>query len=319
MKYNLATTKNGQFPINEISEGTEVLCHGEWVPAPKPETGVVLTCSFSRLPTTSFEKKFIERKKEVWCDHKPVLNEFESDRPGLSVRGYLHETRKNDSKTVNMASSELNYWYPRLIDFFGKVVFPNVSRKYSTFKVYEKFPVLSELSGNELSERNLEYYLEGMLRRRMFWGENSLKLPEVLDESDRMVLRLLDIDCVPIVNGTKVMNPVSILRHIRDDWCKSKLTDDMIRIMMIKSYNLPDYTPGYKILSRKEETGWILPGINPDVNCLSPHKYKPFDKSINPQVRKKIQTVSVDKLGRKCPIEYKSNNLWEAFLDGNEI
>ena len=47
MKYNLVTTKNGQFPINEIKEGVEVLCHGEWIKAPKPIKSTVITCSFN--------------------------------------------------------------------------------------------------------------------------------------------------------------------------------------------------------------------------------------------------------------------------------
>ena len=177
---------------------------------------------------------------------------------------------------------------------------------------------MSEMSGGELAERNLEYYLEGMLRRRMFWKENSLKLPEVLDESDRIVLRLLDIDCLPVSGGTKVTNPVSLLRHLRDDWSKSRVDDEMIRIMLTKSYDLPMYTPGCKIGSRKEEIDWILPGINPDINCLSPYEYERFDKRLNPQVPKKILTVKEDCLGKDKSSEYVSSNLWEKFLGKSE-
>lgn len=313
MKYRLVTTRLGQVPIEEILEGTEVLSHGKWVKSPKPEMGTVLTCSFNALPNTSFEKAFISKKKEVYVNHRPILNAFEKDRTGLSVRGYLHETRKKDSKAVNIKSTEVNYWYPRLIDFFGMVVFPVVRPNSATFTIYERFPKLKELSGNELSERNLEYYLEGVLRRKMAWQDNSFKLPQNLDESDKIVLRLLDIDCVSGNVATSVTNPVSLLRHVRDDFNKSKITDDMVRIMLTKSYELPQYTPGCKIVSRKEEVDWILPGINPDINCLSPYEYIPFDKSQNPQVKKKIMTVITD-VKTIYGNSYNKNNLYEKFM-----
>lgn len=316
MKYKLITTKKGQVPIDEIKEGDEVLSHGTWVAAPKPVMGEVSICEFETLPETSFEKKFIYKKKEVFCNHRPVLNEFEKDRTGLSVRGYLHETRKKNTEAVNMNSGELRYWYPRLIDFFDRVVFPVVKPGAITFTVYEKFPNLVELKGNELSERNLEYYLEGLLRRRMAWWDNSIRLPQRLDETDKIVLRLLDIDCIKVKDGNRVSNPISLLKHVRDDFNKTKLTDDIIRLMLLKSYDLPQYTPGCKIMSRKDGVDWILPGVNPDINCLSPYEHERFDKTANPQVRNKIRTVKVDKLGKVYKNDYNKNNLYEKFLGG---
>ena len=229
MRYQLVTTKNGQFPLEEIKEGTEVLSHGEWKIAPKPVKSVVTTCYFDRLPATSFEKVFIKGKREVYCNHQPVLNEFEKDLPELSIRGYLHENRKKDLEILHLDLQEISYWYPRLVRFFNKVVNPNIRPSVKKFTVYEAFPEIKELKGNELSERNLEYYLEGILRKRMFWSDNTFKLPEVLDESDRIVLRLLDIDCLPVFSGTSITNPIQLLKHIKDNYNKSRLNENQIR------------------------------------------------------------------------------------------
>ncbi len=315
MIYQLVTTKNGQFPLSEIEEGTEVLSHGEWKIAPKPVRGICIKCHFSSLPSTSFEKKFLYKKRELYCNHQPILNKFECDKPGLSVRGYLHEIRKNDSKAINMESSQLSYWYPRVIDFLGKVVFPNISQSRDCFTVYESYPKLEELSGNELSERNLEYYLEGMLRKKMLWLYNSfISLSSTLDESDKMVLRLLDIDVLKNNKGFYASNPVQLLNHIKDDYNKNRLTEDMVRILLTKSYELPQYTPGYKIENREECEDWMLPNINPDINCLSPYEWEYFDKDYNPQVKKYIKTVEFDSLGKHYKNQYKKNNLWEKFV-----
>ena len=144
--------------------------------------------------------------------------------------------------------------------------------------------------------------------------DNAVHISDKLNETDKIVLRLLDIDCLTVHTGTYASNPVSLLKHIKDDYNKSRINDDQIRIMLTKSYELPQYTPGYKIISRKEETDWVLPGINPDINCLSPWQWEPFDKSINPQVRKTIKTVKVDSLGKEYRNQYKNNNLWEKLI-----
>ena len=315
MKYCLVTTKDGQVPIHKIKEGTEVLCYGQWVRAPAPEMGTVLTCSFDTLPTTSFDKRYVSGKREVFCNHRPVLNKLERIRLGLTVRGYLREVRKKStgSPGVGVEASDISFWYPRLIDFFDMVVYPKYLPDKNQIIVFQPFPDLKELEGNELAERNLEYYLEGMLRRRMFWEENWMKLSGNLSESERMVLRLLDIDCVSYNVGTIVTNPVSFLKHVKDERNKSKFTDDMLRIMLTQSYDLPQYTPGCRIKSRVEERGWILPGINPDINCLSAWKWESFDKVKNPQVRKHVRTLPVDKLGKVYGNGYRTDNLWEKF------
>lgn len=310
MRYQLVTTKKGQFPLEEIEEGTEVLSHGEWKIAPKPVKSVVTTCFFDRLPATSFEKTFIKGKREVYCNHQPILNEFEGDLPELSIRGYLHENRKKDLEILHLDLKDISYWYPRLVRFFNRVVNPNIRPGVQKFTVYEAFPEIDELEGNELSERNLEYYLEGILRKRLFWADNTFKIPDVLDESDKIVLRLLDIDCLPVSNGTSLTNPAQLLKHVKDDYNKSKIDEDKIRIMLLKSYNLPQYTPGYKIKSRKDEEGWILPGINPDINCLSSYEWEYFDKELNPQVRRWIKTTEYDSKGRKLPVN--KNNLFQT-------
>jgi len=318
MKYRLVTTKNGQTPLNEVEEGTEVLSHGNWVKAPKPIEGNVITCRFNNLPTTSFEKEFILNNEELYCNHKPILNKFEKADLGLTIRGYFHETKKGkkDSELLAIKNPDVQYWYPRIIAYYDCVVFPTVTN--GRMVVYHPTPKLKELCGNELSERNLEYYLEGILRKRMFWQDNTFKLPENLDETDRIVLRLLDINCIKISLGNGVTNPVSLLKHIKDDYNKSRITEEMIRTSMYKSYDLPQYTPGCKIIEKKEETDWILPGINPDINCLSPWKWEDFDNSINPQVQKAIKTTPVDKLG-KVYSNYNYDNIYEKLLRGDYV
>ena len=316
MKYCLVTTKNGQFPINEIKEGTEVLSHGNWVKAPVPVKSIVITCTFDTLPTTSFEKESIINNTEVYCNHQPVLNEYTESKTGLSVRAYLRDVRRGKNcKYTSVESTNIQYWYPRLVNFFGKVVYPNLSDYKNQIVIYQAFPKMEELCGNELAERNLEYYLEGLLRRRMFWSDNAFKLPDNLTETDRIVLRLLNIDCLSISCGTSITNPVSFLQHIKDDYNKSKINEDMIRISLKKSFELPQYTPGCKIVSQKEEIDWVLPGINPDINCLSPWKWEEFDNSINPQVRKQIRIVEYDSLGKQYSNQYRTDDLWEKLIN----
>ena len=91
------------------------------------------------------------------------------------------------------------------------------------------------------------------------------------NETIRIVLRLLDIECENHKNGcTVVRNPVSMYRHIKDDYMKSKLKDEDIVFNLKRSNKLPPYTNGYKIIEKKEVEDWILPGINPDINGINP-------------------------------------------------
>ena len=249
-----------------------------------------------------------------------MLNEFEGSLSGLTVRGYLNETRKDRSYGapgigIEVSNEEdIRYWYPRMMLFVGSVMFPKVvnDKVKRQLILYKLFPKLSELHGNELSERNLEYYLEGMLRKRMFWQDNTFKLKNNLNESERMVLRLLDIDCIPTVLGSAVTNPVSLLKHIKDNYNKLRINEEQIRIMLIKSYELPQYTSGCKIIDKKEEIDWILPGINPDINCLSPYNgFSDFDDAKNPQKRKTIKTMKIDSKGKNYVNAYRNDSLWE--------
>ena len=45
-QYKLITTKNGNVPITEIKEGTEVLSMGEWKISQKPVKGKAIKCTF---------------------------------------------------------------------------------------------------------------------------------------------------------------------------------------------------------------------------------------------------------------------------------
>ena len=51
---------------------------------------------------------------------------------------------------------------------------------------------------------------------------------------------------------------------------KKKIKDEDIVYNLKKSTTLPLYTNGHKILKKEEVQDWILPGINPDINCINP-------------------------------------------------
>ena len=127
-----------------------------------------------------------------------------------------------------------------------------------------------ELCGEELTMRNLEYYLEGMLRRTFFEHKLHFCIKSDLDESDKIVLRLLDIDCRKGALGYDIIDNVSILKHIKDDYNKSKVTEQMIVSSLKRSLIVPQYTSEHDIIKKEETEDWILPGINPDINCLNP-------------------------------------------------
>lgn len=309
MQYRLITTQNGQVPIQEITEGTLVYSFGKWVPSVKPIKTKCIKCVFETLPTTIFQKELVENITQVSVNHKPILNPHTESHPELSVRGYLKETASRKHQWISFLNkhNELNYWYPLFVRFFGVVMPPAV--KPQSFSYYCKYPEITELSGYELSERNLEYYLEGILRKRFTYQDKEYKLPEVLDESDKLVLRLLDIDVRKVSLGTAVSNEISFLKHIRDSHNKSKITPEMVQHSLIVAQELPQYTPNFKIVEKQEVEDWILPNINPDINCINPMF---AETDINTQQVRIKCSQKQDSLGRKLP--YDENNLYEKLL-----
>lgn len=269
MQYKLITTKKGQVPIEEITEGTEVYSMGEWKVSPKPVKGICLKCSFDTLPTTIFEKTFATHKREVSVNHYPVIKQTEEFRDELSIRGYFKEDFDTSIGHIPFAGYEtITYWYPKFIRLFGQT--GDITLTENGINLNIKRHKLEELSGEDLTERNLEYYLEGMTRKMFFYSNLKYHLKITLNESDRIVLRLLGIDCISSTDGSLVTNDIALLKHIKDNYTKSKITDEMIVCSLKKNIELPEYTNDNMIIKKEECVDWILPGINPDINCINP-------------------------------------------------
>ena len=269
MQYKLITTKQGQIPIEEIKEGMEVYSMGEWKVSPKPIKALCLKCSFDTLPTTTFEKTFASHKREVSVNHYPVIKQTAEFRDELAIRGYFKEDFNPEITHIPFAGYDtITYWYTKFIRLFGET--GNITLTENGINLNIKRHELKELYGEDLTERNLEYYLEGMTRKLFFYNHYRFHLKKTLSESDRIVLRLLDIDCVKGVGDTIVTNDVALLKHIKDDYAKSKITDEMISLVLKRSIELPEYTNGNIITNKEETEDWILQGINPDINCINP-------------------------------------------------
>lgn len=310
MQYRLITTKQGQVPIEEIKEGTEVYSMGEWKVSPKPIKGLCLKCSFDTLPTTIFEKTFATHKREVSVNHYPVIKPTEEFRDELSIRGYFKEDFNPEVCNITFAdSSSLEYWYTKFIRLFGEtghITFSQNNRVVLNIKRHK----LEELSGEDLTERNLEYYLEGMNRKRFNYSNLKFHIKEVLTESDRIVLRLLDIDCVSLLNSYVISNEISYLKHIKDDYTKSKITDEMIVYSLKKSIKLPEYTNGNMITKKEEVEDWILPGINPDINCINP--FNCYESAL---FKNKYLCVNEFKVDGRSDKNYVRNSLYNQYFN----
>lgn len=275
MKYSLVMTKNGMKPIKDIKKDELVFCYGDWAKAPKPIKAEVKTLISTSLPKTSFEKRFVKSDILNVC-HKMILNKHEKDELVLSAHGYFSENRKNSMLHLSLNRlDDLYYWYPRLIQYYGKVVAPSVA-KSSLYLHGVKTPEPKELSGNELSERNLEYYLEGFMRCNFHSHKNRFFMNPNLSETAKLVLRLLDItftihtDYKRKNKLIRIENPLVLLKHIKDDYNKAKVSDEMIAFVL-RHYDEQSslYTPDYVADSWEDGVDFVLPGICPDINGIS--------------------------------------------------
>lgn len=267
--YKLITTRNGLVPIEEIKEGTEVFCLGEWKPAPKPVMGICLKCEFDSLPTTIFSKEQVNFKREVSICHSIKLNEGKT-KPELTIRGYFKEDCKN-AMTVIKGLDSLTYWLPKFIAFYNEPMVPFITA--IGFNLYHNVKKFGPLQADEITERNLEHILEGMNRRTFAYTNNkySIMPSSSWNETHRLTLRLLDIECDIRQNGdTLIRNPIQFYKHIKDDYTKSMIKDEDIVYNLRRSTELPLYTNEHKILKKTEVTDWLLPGINPDINTMNP-------------------------------------------------
>ena len=269
-QYKLVTTRKGNVPIEEIQEGTEVLSLGEWKIAPKPVKGRAIKCYFDLLPTTTFEKQFGDYKREVSICHSIKLNTTTEPKPELAIRGFFKEN-KSSAMTLFKGWDSLSYWLPKFIKMYDCPLLP-----YPTaigFNIDHYVKKFDKLTQEELTERNLEYILEGMIRRTFCYanGKYQIMPSTSWSETHKIVMRLLDIECDNFQTGkTVIRNPISFYRHIKDDYNKSKIKEEEIVYNLKKSTTLPLYTNGYKIIKKEEVTDWILPGINPDINTMNP-------------------------------------------------
>lgn len=279
--YRLVTTRQGFKPIFQIQEGEEVYCRGEWKKAPKPEIGHCCKCHFKYYPTTVFDKKLVTGNKvSVWHNFK--LPETKEPKPELSLRGYFTDTGTGHIMCYNLEDTV--YWLPRFIKYYDYPILPVPTRNIY-FLQFPKSITYKELEGDELTERNIEYVLEGLLRKGIttfhskgFVSANRNMMHVVIsrskgwDETMALAVRLLDIDCYIDKNGTtRVANPIQLLRHIKDDYNKKKLSDDkIVTILKQNNFRRPDYFTDDFIQEMIEVDDWILPGINPDINTINP-------------------------------------------------
>lgn len=269
-QYKLITTREGNVPIEEIKEGTEVLSLGEWKIAPKPIQAKAIRCHFDLLPTTTFEKQFGDYKREVSICHCIKLKPTTEPKPELAIRGYFKED-KSAAMTLFKGWDTLSYWLPKFIKLYDCPLLP-----YPTaigFNIDHYVKKFDKLTEEELTERNLEYILEGMIRRSFCFanGKYQIMPSTSWNETHKIVMRLLDIECENFqTQRTVIRNPISFYRHIKDDYNKSKIKDEEIVYNLKKSTTLPLYTNGYKITKKEEVIDWVLPGINPDVNTMNP-------------------------------------------------
>lgn len=305
--YNLVQTKKGLFPIEQIEEGTEVLSLGKWIKSPKPCLSEVIECRFDTLPTTYFQPDFLSHE-QVALHHSFIYNEFQEHAIDLVVRAYFSTDRKTDWVSVSDVSS-LQYWYPKWIKFFNRTKEPIISNN-GFLRYYVTFPELHNLHDNELSERNLEYYLEGMLRKRFFFPKGNEK-PQLsdfryADETDKIVCRLLDINMHLVSNGTSVDSAFELFSHIKDKISKSMIPFYHYELAMRRKIDIPDYTLSEKIKSKETKQAWILPGINPDINGLNPLI---TNNMFYNDPLKKTATIPYDKYGRRNG-SYNPDNMW---------
>ncbi len=305
-RYRLVTSKTrGLIPIYEVVENEEILCFGEWKRSSKPEPGTCLECSFDLLPTTIFDKTNATHKREVSICHDIFLKPTTDYKPELSVRGFFKEN-KTEGQFVFNDWADLPYWLPRLIKIYNQPFFPVASQ--IGWNIYDVNLIkFDELKDEELTERNLEYVLEGMIRRTFSYGMGKYNIMPYTswNETHKMVLRLLDIECDIHSNKTVVRNPINLYRHIRDDYNKARIKDEEIVYNLRRSNRLPLYTNGYKIKSKKEITDWILPGLNPDINGISTENC--YEKGFT-FLRSISTTESVIKTCSSGEYECKSSN-----------
>ena len=269
MIYNYVTTKKGQERIEDIRKGTLVLCKGVWKPCPVPVETKCYRYEFHSLPDTIFPVK----GKGVIANTNPRLQKL-SDRPELSAWGYLSDKRLN-SDYIYGKEDLLSWIYPELIRLYNRAVPFTIEAKRVVFQVKAMKPEC--IKPEDLTQKNLEYYLEGMFHRGGILGRQMrFELP-VNCETDKMVLRLLGLTMVPDNRfknrNAQVTNETmyTFLSHVSGEYGKSVITDDLIAYTLRRRIKLPKYIPVHLADLKKitETEGLTFPGLDYDVNTLN--------------------------------------------------
>lgn len=268
MLYNYITTKKGQELITDVRKGTLVLCRGEWKPCPATEVITAYKYTFHTLPTTILPYK----DNRIMINTKPKLNKSDVLKPESSVRGFYGD--RNGEK-LTFSDRDLDWIYPRILRYYERAATINCESagKYSVNMIKKEH---KELCSDELSERNLEYYLEGLLRYGGSPVGNKYEIP-VRNESDKMVLRLLGLELLPYNRFNKRLPVITertmltLFSHIKDDYCKSKFTDEFIAFHINHKTRLSRYIGIHKDDIVNIEPVKILgfPDFDYDVNTMN--------------------------------------------------
>lgn len=268
MLYNYITTKKGQELITDVRKGTLVLCRGEWKPCPKPEVIKAYRYTFHTLPTTILPYSDMR----IMINTRPKLNKSDVFMPQLSVRGFYGDNR---TEKLTFGNKEIEWIYPRIIRYYERAaaISFEATGKYSVTMPKKN---VSELSNDELSERNLEYYLEGLLRYGGSPVGNKYEIP-VRNETDKMVLRLLGLELSPYNRFNKRLPVITertmltLFSHIKDDWCKGKFKDEFVAYHINHKTKLPKYIGIHKEDLIDIESVEVLgfPDFDYDVNGIN--------------------------------------------------
>ena len=273
LQYNLVTTEDGFIPINEVVPGMKLKCRGEWKEVvEKPVYGLCKKYSHETLPTSIFP--YDRNGGVVLLDHNMEIPETDDkDRFEFQLRGYLDERFETDYMLFN-STAEAMKWLPMAIRYFDSTAqIGSGSIGHCTILVNRK--KFDNLHGEDLKLRNLEYYLEGFMKTGFTWRGWRLLVNRRLTESDRIVMRFLDIDLYKYPYNTEkkdmkitFVNHYNFCKHLKGDEIKEKMREGFVRHWMINKSIMVPYEDSAK-MNVEDCEGWYIPGMYPDMNCMS--------------------------------------------------
>lgn len=263
MRFNLTSTPNGIVETKNIKKGDLIKVHGEYIKSPcNAKKKKVYEYTFKTLPSCIFERDDI---KYVSVDNETILNEHKETKDYWAYYGFGNASR-NSGRLNNFI-----YQFKYYIKLYEKI--PQVL-------LYGYTPYMSrnndkQLDVESMSEINLEFYLEGRIRNSFKFIDsghfkNRFYIGKKIDDFDKIVLRLLNINISICENKILIKNPVMLLKHIKDDYTKSKITDEMVIHALMTTQVTENYRNSYEVMSVKEVEDYIIPKVNADNNTISP-------------------------------------------------